>query len=147
MKTYPLFLKLVNYLLIGCGCGGLSTTIYLLIARHFAVQSLPLTLIFKQLVGSMAFGCYCGVVALLFQIFQKRLRSSNILAVITTVHFVLLIAGFLYAGNALAWFTLSAQTLILPLLSFIIIYALIWVFSYLYARHMVRLLNDGLKHL
>ncbi|MFT8871281.1 MAG: DUF3021 family protein [Sporolactobacillus sp.] len=143
-------LRLLDNVLVGCGMGALWTVMYLLIAKNYQT-TIAISLILKQLLGAVGFGCFAGVLAFLFfEIGRDHVTHAHLfpqLLIRTGCHFLLLFAGFLLTGSQLGWFDLSAGLIVAPLSAFLIIYTFIWLLSYYYARTLARQFNNRLHHL
>ncbi|WP_157800294.1 DUF3021 family protein [Sporolactobacillus pectinivorans] len=143
-------LKIFRNVLIGFGIGAVSTAVYLIIALRLRLPVLSTGLMLKELLGSMAFGAYCGIISFVFESGKKNLRKERVALFLfwrTGLHFLLMIIGFMIAGQWLGWFQTGYSFIFWPLFSFLSLYLLIWFFSFLYNRNVAIQLNKGLKKL
>lgn len=143
-------LKILRNVLIGFGIGAVSTAVYLIIALRLRLPVLSTGLMLKELLGSMAFGAYCGIISFVFESGKKNLRKEGVALFLfwrTGLHFLLMLIGFVIAGQWLGWFQTGYSSIFWPLFSFLALYLLIWFFSFLYNRNVAIQLNKGLKKL
>jgi hypothetical protein len=138
----------MNWINTGIALGAMATVVYLLIALQLKLPSLSTVLILKELLGSMAFGIYCAVLSFVFKRPGGHVSAAHLTGFLfwrTTVHFLLLLCGFLLTGQWLGWFTLNTWAAVSAIASFLIVYVIIWLGFFLYNRGMARKLNNGLK--
>lgn len=150
MHWFSQIIKLIRNVMIGFGMGAIATAVYLFIALRLQLPMLSTGLMLKELLGSMAFGAYCGIISLIFEWGMQKVRKDNVVSLLfwrTALNFLLMITGFWIAGKWLGWFETDLSTLFLLLGSFLFVYILIWFFSYLYQKKLAKQLNEGLKKL
>ncbi|RYM04592.1 DUF3021 domain-containing protein [Sporolactobacillus sp. THM7-7] len=135
MMIWKVFGKAVRNILIGFGLAAIATVIFLFSAINDEQTILDTGILLKEMIGSMMFGAYCGMTAFIYD--WKKIGPLRQ----TAIHFPLMIAGFYVAGTSLGWFHL----VLWPLLFFLAVYLLIWLYFFLYNWFLARRLNKGLK--
>ncbi|MFD2616555.1 DUF3021 domain-containing protein [Terrilactibacillus laevilacticus] len=129
--------KVIRNSLIGFGMAAISMLVFLLFSMHYQLETLSTEYMLRQQIGSMVFGAFCGLTALIYEL-KMFIRLLQLM-----IHFILLFTGYMVTGTILGWFTLS--TMILPLFIFIFIYFCIWLSFYAYHKKLAKDLNELTK--
>lgn len=140
--------NLLASFLIGVGIGSLiecGFTLYfqsLIVATPGFLEAHS-SLVFVRLVQTLIYGGFGLVSGLASSLFYQENQS---IFKATTLHIIVLLSYFTFAGLYLHWFE-SLGSLILSILSFLIIYAIIWTLIYLSEKKKVEKMNRRLKEL
>ena len=133
-----MFLKIIRNILMGFGVSAIATLSFCLISLSFGVETIELTLMNKQLIGSMLFGAFCGIIVFIYDLEKLSLLLR------TALHFCLLTTGFLIVGTALKWF--YGYYMLISVLSFLVLYIVIWVIQYNVNVRLVNQLNSEINN-
>lgn len=133
-----LVFKTIRNILIGFGIANISLLIFILIAGSNGWTQMDMGLLRTQVIGSMSYGAFCGIVSLVFESDRWSLFTK------TSFQFFAFIAGYAIFGYALGWFR-SLDNVLLMFTIYIVIYIIIWISIYSFQRRLADELNKGIR--
>lgn len=133
-----LVFKTIRNILIGFGIANISVLIFILFAGSFGWTEMEIGLLRTQVIGSMSYGAFCGIVSLVFE--SNRLSLFHK----TSIQFFSFIAGYGIFGHFLGWFR-SLENMLLMFSIYIMIYIIIWFSIYFFQRRLADELNKGIR--
>ncbi|RST60401.1 DUF3021 domain-containing protein [Siminovitchia terrae] len=133
-----LVFKAIRNILIGFGIANLSLLIFILIAGFNGWTQMDMGLLRTQVIGSMAYGAFCGIVSLVFE--SERLSVFTK----TSIQFFGFVTGYGIFGYSLGWFH-SLENMLLMYTIYIAIYMIIWLCIYFFQKRLADELNKGIR--
>ncbi len=130
--------KAIRNILIGFGVANLSLLIFILIAGFNGWTQMDMGLLRTQVIGSMSYGAFCGIVSLVFE--SKRLSVFTK----TSIQFFGFVTGYGIFGYSLGWFH-SLENMLLMFTIYIVIYMIIWLCIYFFQKRLADELNKGIR--
>ncbi|VEF47259.1 Protein of uncharacterised function (DUF3021) [Bacillus freudenreichii] len=130
--------KTIRNILIGFGIANISLLIFILIAGSNGWTQMDMGLLRGQVIGSMSYGAFCGIVSLVFESDRMSLIQK------TSIQLFAFVFGYGIFGYALGWFH-SLENMLLMFTIYIVIYMIIWLSIYFFQRRLADELNKGIR--
>lgn len=133
-----MFFKSIRNILIGLGIANISLLIFVLIAGSAGWTKIDIGLLTTQMIGSMCYGAFCGIVSLIFESRRLSLFTK------TGIQLFAFVFGYAVFGYYLGWFR-SIENMLFMLIIFIVIYAILWLAIYFTQKNLADQLNKGIR--
>jgi len=133
-----LLVKSIRNILIGFGIANISMLIFILIVSSSGWTQIEMDLLKTQVIGSMAYGAFCGLASLVFETNKLSLFAK------TSIQFSAFVTGYGIFGYWLGWFR-SLENMLVMLSIYIIIYLIIWLSIYFTQKNLAEQLNKGIR--
>ena len=124
--------------LLGLGFTAIITFAFLTVMTVQDIE-VPVSIIWKNMLGSMVMGIYFGCASLIFD----REKWSPLKR--TVIHFLLSVIVWLPLAIWMGWVPFEFLTILIGIVTFIIAYLLFWYGSYLYFKKIENEMNHSIK--
>ena len=133
-----LIAEMMRRSLLGLGFTAIITFAFLTVMTVQDIE-VPVSIIWKNMLGSMVMGIYFGCASLIFD----REKWSPLKR--TVIHFLLSVIVWLPLAIWLGWVPFAFLTILIGVGTFIIAYLLFWYGSYLYFKKIENEMNHSIK--
>ena len=133
-----MIVEIVRRSIIGLGFSAIITFAILTVMTVQDVE-VPISVIWKNILGGMVMGIYFGGASLIFDIEEWSPLKK------TAIHFLISIIIWLPLAIWMGWVPFEFVTILIGIGIFIVVYLLFWYGSYLYFKRIENEMNHSVK--